>query len=48
MLDAHGQQIAVVAPVEKILSRRFLFLTLEIRNQVVAVEMNLEVFPPAV
>ena len=40
--NADGEQIAIVAPVQKFLARRFLHLTLEKRNQVVTIEVDLE------
>jgi hypothetical protein len=42
LFNPDSQEVAVVAPVEKFPSRGFLFLALEIRNEVVSVEMNLE------
>src|SRR5262249_3880563 len=42
--DTYRKQVAVVAPVEKLLARRLLHVALEERNQIVSVEMNLESF----
>src|SRR5713226_1319750 len=42
--DAYGHQVSVVAPVEELFARRLLRIALEERQQVLAVEMNLEVF----
>ena len=41
--SADRHQVAVVAPIEELLARRFLRLALEERHQVVAVEVDLEV-----
>src|SRR5580658_1650394 len=38
------EEVAIVAPIEKILSRRILHLTLEVRNQVVAIQVDVKGF----
>ena len=42
LVDAQGDQLAIVAPVEEFLARRFLHVTFEERHEVVAVEVGLE------
>jgi hypothetical protein len=46
LVDANGEEVAVVAPIEELFARRYLHLAFEEGHEVIAVEVDLERLVP--